>query len=502
MAQFEQRKGRRHFGSAGCVRRTLFRHAEPKRLAFAVSDRPLGATTISTSCADGIGKMTGRDIRLDPRTVPRSRMLDRLGRRRPNCSIVALIDRPGEAEIGTLCASVGQNTHGNQLILARCAGVEPSVCPAASLTQASDEALLEFANRAGALAIGRMLILLPPGARSYGEVPALLGRFADDPWLGAVGLNGFGDRVSGLIARESLWTALGGFEPSFLGWDWAMRDFCSRARAIGYAAPIWPAARDERSPDARLFENRAALAPDRSAGSLLAASHRPGRFTVYTAITNRYDTLKPQPVAALDGCEQVAFLDHETAALVAGHSRGWRCVVADPLQGDTPHGDPHRAARFHKINAHLALPESEYSLWIDASIGIVCPFPLPRLADLFLGDRDLCAFPHYARRSVYEEAEACAAYGLDRPEIIDAQIARYRAEGLPETTGLIEAPVLLRRHAPAIRSLNEAWWMEIVRGSRRDQLSFNYVAWKLGLSYATFPLSLAMRNGLFVKFMR
>ena len=62
--------------------------------------------------------------------------------------------------------------------------------------------------------------------------------------------------------------------------------------------------------------------------------------------------------------------------------------------------------------------------------------------------------------------------------------------------------MILRRHTDAIRRLNEAWWNEIVRGSRRDQLSFNYVAWKLGLSYATFPLSLATGNGLFVKFQR
>ena len=68
--------------------------------------------------------------------------------------------------------------------------------------------------------------------------------------------------------------------------------------------------------------------------------------------------------------------------------------------------------------------------------------------------------------------------------------------------GLVEAPVILRRHTAAIRALNEAWWAELVRGSRRDQLSFNYVAWKLGLSHAKFPLTLATRNGLFMKFLR
>jgi hypothetical protein len=200
---------------------------------------------------------------------------------------------------------------------------------------------------------------------------------------------------------------------------------------------------------------------------------------------------------ALEGCLQVAFLNGGTAAGLAGQHRGWRAVALEP-QAD----DPARAARFPKINAHLALPETEYSLWIHASIGITCPFPLPLLAELFLSDCDLYVFRHHERRSIYEEAEACEAYGLDRPEVIDGQIARYRAEELPESSGLIEAPILLRRHTPAVARLNAASWAELARGSRRDQLSFNYVCWKLGFRYATFPLSLAVRNGLFVKFRR
>ena len=111
-------------------------------------------------------------------------------------------------------------------------------------------------------------------------------------------------------------------------------------------------------------------------------------------------------------------------------------------------------------------------------------------------------FRHHERRSIYEEAEACKAYGLDRAEVIDAQIARYWAEGLPESSGLIEAPILLRRRTPAVARLNTAWWAELARASRRDQLSFNYESWKLGFRYAAFPLSLAVRNGLFVKFRR
>jgi hypothetical protein len=445
--------------------------------------------------------MAAGNAKLDPRTVPRSRLLDRLGDTRPWVSIVALVGGAADVGIGMLGAIPAENMERRQLVLARCAGVNPALCLAAKLDQASAETLVEFANRAAALAIGHLLVLLPPEALAVAKLQDLLKRFAAEPWLGVVRLGGSGEVASGLITRESLWTALGGLEPSYLDWEWALRDFCLRARAIGYAAPDASAAEPKpggaNDPDAQRFADRAALAPDRNARSVAALAHRSGIFTVYTAITNRYDSLKPQPAVALEGCEQMAFLDRDTAAAYLGGSRGWRVIAAD-----LPEPDPHRASRFYKINAHLALPASAYSLWIDASIGITCPFPLPRLAELFLGESDLCVFSHYARRSVYEEAEACLAYGLDRPDVIEAQMARYRAEGLPATTGLIEAPVLLRRHSEATRALNEAWWTEIVQGSRRDQLSFNYVAWKLGLRYAEFPLSLAMHNGLFVKFMR
>jgi hypothetical protein len=441
--------------------------------------------------------MNKRANRIDPRTVPRSRMLGQLGALRPQISIVVLAQAPFAENVETWREFVQGSARPSQLILAYCLGAEPPPDRAAIASQRQDESLIEFANRAATLGIGRLIALLPPGAGDGSEIAALAERFEADPRLGAAGFEAGVESMSGLIVREALWTALSGLETSFLGWNRAILDFCLRARAIGYAAPCYQAAQDSDAPDDRLLEERAALAPDRS-GVALAPNPQPaGRFAVYTAITQNYDTLKPQPPQAIESSELLAFLDPDTAAACAGHSRGWRIAAFDP-----PAGDGHRGARYPKINAHLVLPDAEYSLWIDASIGIVCPFPLRRLVELFLGDCDLCVFRHYARRSIYEEAEACIAYGLDRPEIIEAQMARYRSEGLPATTGLIEAPVLLRRHTKAIRALNEAWWAEIVQGSRRDQLSFNYVAWKLGLRYETFPLSLATANGLFVKFAR
>ena len=43
----------------------------------------------------------------------------------------------------------------------------------------------------------------------------------------------------------------------------------------------------------------------------------------------------------------------------------------------------------------------------------------------------------------------------------------------------------------------ESWWEEIKYNSKRDQLSFNYVAWKNGLKYNSIPGDI--RNNSFFK---
>ena len=59
------------------------------------------------------------------------------------------------------------------------------------------------------------------------------------------------------------------------------------------------------------------------------------------------------------------------------------------------------------------------------------------------------------------------------------QVKGYQDEGYPSHNGLITGMVILRRHneEDCIKVM-EDWWTEIKYGSKRDQLSFNYVAWK------------------------
>ena len=65
---------------------------------------------------------------------------------------------------------------------------------------------------------------------------------------------------------------------------------------------------------------------------------------------------------------------------------------------------------------------------------------------------------------------------------------RYIQNGYPQNNGLGFTCGLVRYHnRPILKNAMEMWWTEIKYGSKRDQLSFNYVAWKNKLNFVYLP---------------
>ena len=86
---------------------------------------------------------------------------------------------------------------------------------------------------------------------------------------------------------------------------------------------------------------------------------------------------------------------------------------------------------------------------------------------------------HPSRSCIYKEASVVAAMRKDKPEIINPQMNRYKEEGFPENYGLLQSNILVRYHNdPSCIKLMETWSEEVMNGSHRDQLSFNYASWK------------------------
>lgn len=206
---------------------------------------------------------------------------------------------------------------------------------------------------------------------------------------------------------------------------------------------------------------------------------------IYTSIAGGYDRLKPprgSNQAEPAGLRRVAFVDNPDLCGGTG-CPGWQIEIMPSICMT-----PHMQSKRHKVLAHEVLPEgTEFSLWVDGSLDFGSDLHPGALAQKFLKDTDLALFRHSRRTCLYAEAHACQCLKLDDPAVMARQMNRYRAEGYPRDNGLAECAVILRRHTPEVARLNELWWREISNGSRRDQLSFNYACWRLGIKYSLLP---------------
>lgn len=204
--------------------------------------------------------------------------------------------------------------------------------------------------------------------------------------------------------------------------------------------------------------------------NLVKIKKKYNNIAVFTAIIGDYDRLLPH--VATKGVDFVCFTDNPKL-----YSPQWKIVKVS--QGQM---DPTRKARQIKILPHKFLPNYRYTLWIDANILLKCT--AKNLFSMYMNGNSVVTFNHSARNCIYKEADACIQLKKDDPSVITHQMDKYKKENYPRENGLVETGVLLRDHySPKLNYIMEQWWKEIVNHSKRDQLSFNYIAWKYNLNH-------------------
>ena len=197
------------------------------------------------------------------------------------------------------------------------------------------------------------------------------------------------------------------------------------------------------------------------------------KICCYTCITGAYDSLKMISGQKPETMQQVDFICFSDSSV---NQLDWKILpIPDDLQGLSQT----KQQRVVKICPHRYLKEYDVSVWIDGSFKII--------GDVlgFINQYDLDKSPLYTRvhpqrRCIYEEAEACIALRKDSREVIDAQLKQYQADGYPKNAGMAETGIILRKHNDMrCQLLGNLWASELLRGSCRDQLSFNYSCWKM-----------------------
>jgi hypothetical protein len=204
------------------------------------------------------------------------------------------------------------------------------------------------------------------------------------------------------------------------------------------------------------------------------------RSCVYTVIYGSTDRLHHQPVRAESSLDFIAFTDDPTAAWP-----GWTCRY---LPQRVP-GDPVRSSRYVKFHPHVLLPNYDASLYLDATVLLRQP-PEVLFSTLLDGHTDTMAcLAHSHRDCVLDEVRAVLSFGYDDPELCLRQMAAYARAGWSGAVQLTWSGLLLRHHHhPDVVAAMQMWWEQVLRFSRRDQLSFAFVAEHQGFPFIAHAL--------------
>jgi len=182
---------------------------------------------------------------------------------------------------------------------------------------------------------------------------------------------------------------------------------------------------------------------------------------VFTSLIGHYEALNEQPAAARSAVPFFCFTDDPVL-----RSDSWQVVLVEPAYAS----DPVRSARRLKILGHPQVVDLDETLYIDNSV--VLRVPPEQILDEWLAGADFAAPAHSFRDQVADEFEAVVTSGFDEPARVYEQ-ARHYFEELPDVMAAkpLWAAMVARRRTPVVTAFERQWFDDILRYSRRDQLS-------------------------------
>jgi hypothetical protein len=205
---------------------------------------------------------------------------------------------------------------------------------------------------------------------------------------------------------------------------------------------------------------------------------------IYTAIFDNKDRVKHHSYVNAD-FDYLLFVDERTyeAQKEAIERSNWQVKVLPNAE------DPRMAAKDIKIRSHKWVSSYELSIWVDGAFKQVGDLnTLAQLSDGFFA-----AVSHPFKACMYAEASACVLQKMDDPNVINRQVKKYFNDGYPKNNGLNMGGILWRVKHKRVSEFNNKWWKEIQEGSIRDQISFPYVAWKMGYYVCSMDFELSRK---------
>ena len=197
---------------------------------------------------------------------------------------------------------------------------------------------------------------------------------------------------------------------------------------------------------------------------------QPKKYAIYTAMVGGYDEIM-QPMVIDDRFDYILFSNDIKEDRVGV----WQ---VRPIAYTNP--DNTRICRYVKTHPEELLPGYDASVWMDSNIRIVTSSVYKRIIELYESDSLIASMNHPERDCIYDEAFKVMYIRYEQERIVVDWCHKLMKEKYPRHNGLYETNVMFRKHNTSlIAETNVMWWDCIEKYSKRDQLSFNYVLWKL-----------------------
>lgn len=215
-------------------------------------------------------------------------------------------------------------------------------------------------------------------------------------------------------------------------------------------------------------------------------NNQPKKCVIYTAMVGGYDEIM-QPKVVDDRFDYILFSNDIKEERVGV----WQVRPIEYTNSDNT-----RICRYVKTHPEELLPGYEFSIWMDSNIRIMTSYVYERALELYTQGVLIASMCHPERDCIYDEAFEVMYLRYEREKLVVDWCHKLRKENYPRHNGLYESGVMFRKHnVSLITETNVMWWDCIEKYSKRDQLSFNYVLWKLCVDCKCFlKQSLNVRN--------
>ena len=196
------------------------------------------------------------------------------------------------------------------------------------------------------------------------------------------------------------------------------------------------------------------------------------KICIYTAIFGDYDKLE-EPRYKEKNIDYFCFTDGNIKSNI------FKIIKVNPLFKN----NNTLSSRCLKALPHIFLKNYEISIWIDACT-LIRGIHLENNIEKLLNGNLIAFHKHFQRSCVYKEIDECIKQRKDNEEKLINAKKFFQKENYPENNGLAETAQLIRKHCEKIIEFNELWWNFINFYTYRDQVSINYILYKLKISYS------------------